>query len=83
MTSPVLQEIDATGLHVLAWVEDGVIKLKTLALSELQAEHDAHHDLTHPADPLNHPWPSPVAFDLARAKCAVLRAKLVALAAKI
>jgi hypothetical protein len=72
-----IQQIDAAGLHVMAWLEDGVIKIKTLALHQLQEEHDAHRALTHPADPLNHDWPLPHLFDLARAKCAALKVAIL------
>jgi len=72
-----IEQIDAAGLHVIAWLEDGVIKIKTLALSQLQAERDAHHVLTNPADPQNHEWPAPHLFDLARTKVRALEAAII------
>lgn len=80
--TPVLHQVDESGLHVLAWVEDGAVRVKILTQSELQAEHDSHHALINPVDPFTHNWPSPAGYDLAQAKCVAIKAKLTALSEK-
>jgi hypothetical protein len=63
-----IQQIDAAGLHVMAWVEGEIVKIKTLTLAQLQPEHDLHHAMLNPIDPANHDWPVPhmVAIILAK-----------------